>query len=578
VDGEICGASGSTDAPGAHSTCTLVAGVAGELLRRVEAQGRRAPSELHGTFAAAIHEPRDGLLTLCRDRSGVKPLYYVLAPENGVGLAFSTSLRALAGLVPRPVLSTEAVASFLANGFVMEPMTMLAGARALLPGQSLTIRLDGSVLETNSYRKPSGSARAAGAPEPAPEKSVRSRLVESVARLLPREQRYCLLLSGGVDSSTLAAVVRRDLGQPLDTFSLVFDDEELSESKYSRAVAAKLGTNHHEVLLQERQFVDALEGALESLDQPTTDALNGYSIARECQRAGFEVCFAGIGSDELFGGHSCFQRVPRAVRGLRSFHRLPAPLRNALRRLAPHVLRSGAYDMPSAGIRGKLVSLLDQQPEVLPVYVLGRRVLLPELAARLVCGETAARVNAMPPELAQYMSALVAGGTDIREQISVYEQVLYLCNQLLRDLEGVSASLSIRFRLPFVDQTLTEAVGRIRPAERFRGPLPKQLLIDSVKDILPTEAYLRPKLGFVLPIGRWLAGELSARFDVLVEDAEFVRSVGLDPQTLRLVCQDCRAAGGEIFYTRLWSVFILLDWCRRTGLRAILAPSAVHDR
>jgi asparagine synthase (glutamine-hydrolysing) len=364
----------------------------------------------------------------------------------------------------------------------------------------------------------------------------------------------------------VAALVRRDLGVQLNTFSLVFDDAHLSESKYSRAVAQKLGTQHHEVLLEERKFIDALDDALQSLDQPTTDAINGYYISRECQQAGFDVCFGGIGSDELFGGHDCFQRVPKALRGLKAYHVLPSFLRSAVRGLAPTLLRSGNYFMPSAGVRGKLVSLLEQQPEVLPVYLLSRRVLLPELAARLVRGETAERTTAVPAELAAYLDALLGSSRDIRERLSVYEQVFYLCNQLLRDLEGVSNSLGVQFRLPFVDQTLVETVSRVAPDTRFRGPLAKQLLIDSVKDILPTDAYIRPKLGFVLPIGRWLAGELATRLDVLVDDTEFVRSVGLDPELLRRVCQDCRASGGGIFYTRLWSVFVLLDWCKRTRL------------
>jgi len=559
VDGDICGLP-------ANSNGVLVEAPGEEILRRVELEGRGMAAVLHGSFAAAIYEGQPGLLTLCRDRSGAKPLYYVLRPCSGVAVAFSTSLRALAALVPRPKLSREAVASFLTNGFVMEPLTMLAGARAVLPGQSITIRKDGVVEGRASYRMPADGAHTSGRVESEPERAVRARLVESVSRQMPRSGACSLLLSGGVDSSTLAAVIRKDLDLPLHTFSLVFDDEELSESKYSRAVAQKLGTDHHEILLRERQFIDAIEGALQSLDQPTTDAINGYYISRECKLAGFDECFAGIGSDELFGGHSCFQRVPKALRGLQRLRVFPPFVRRTARRLAPHVLRSGNYYMPSAGIRGKLVAMLDQEPEVLPLYLLSRRVLLPELVARMVPGETSARIGGIPQELVEYLGAQVTGGSDIREQISVYEQVFYLCNQLLRDLEGVSTSLGVRFHLPFVDQALVETVGSVAPESRFRGPLPKQLLIDSVKDILPTDAYIRPKLGFVLPIGQWLAGELATRLDVLLDDAEFVRSVGLDPEVLRQVCQDCRASGDGTFYTRLWSVFVLLDWCRRTGL------------
>jgi len=564
--GEICDDSRAAGTPAAHSNCALEERTAESILRRVQAAGRGAAAELHGTFAAALYDGQNGLLTLCRDRSGVQPLYYVLAPAPGVAVAFSTSLRALAALQPRPRLSSEACASFLTNGYVLEPLTMLAGARALLPGQSITVRLDGSVLETRVYRRPAAAVRDGARSAADSEKAVRTRLVEIVSRQLPREGACGLLLSGGVDSSTLAAVIRRDLGRPLHTFSLVFDDKELSESKYSRAVATKLGTEHHEVLLEERQFIQALDDALQSLDQPTTDAINGYYISKECKSAGMGLCLAGIGSDELFGGHECFQRVPKALRGLRVQRALPAFLQRAVRGLVASTTGGSPYFMPSAGVKGKFVSLLDQQPDVLPVYLLSRRVLLPELVAQLVAGESAARVNSIPPELAAYLAAQVDGMRHIREELSVYEQVFYLCNQLLRDLQGVSTALGVRFRLPFVDAQLVETVGGLAPEQRFRGPLPKQLLIDSVKDILPTDAYLRPKLGFVLPIGRWLAGELALRLDALVEDEAFVRSVGLDPAMLRRVCQDCRAAGGSVFYTRLWSVFILLDWCKRSGL------------
>jgi len=540
------------------------------ILRGYAVWGADVVRRLRGMFAFAICDSARQRVLLARDRLGIKPLYYSFHPTERVRMVFASEIRALlaSGLVARR-LSPEGLSCYLLNGYVPDPLTILDGVHSLLPGWYMVVDAAGNVVEQKSY----WTRGANGAPHRSADLSAESRnlravLEEVVSQHMISDVPLGAFLSGGIDSSVLVALMTRLSPGTVQTFSLVFEEPHLSEERYSRAVARRLGTAHREVRVTEPEFLNLMDDALTAIDQPTTDAINSYVISRKCRETGLTVAIAGTGGDELFGGYTSFQRVPRALSALCAYHRLPAGVRRPLYRLLRGLLGGSRSCLPSAGIRGKMAALLDLPPDVMAVYQLSRWVLLPELCASLLDRCEPASNWGVPQPLLDVIRSATESCSDLRERISVFEQSCYLSNQLLRDTDSVSMAVSLEVRVPFLDHVLVEALSHVHPDTRFMGPRPKQLLIEAVRDILPPEAYQRPKQGFVLPLGRWLLGPLASVVARTLGDDELVLGIGLNPLAVRAVQEDCRTAGEKVFYTRIWGLFVLADWCRRYGVRA----------
>ncbi len=532
------------------------------ILKGYEAWGLGVLRRLRGMFAFALVDAKTGEILLARDHAGIKPLYYAQDPTDHVRFLFASEVRAMlaSGLVPRR-LDRESAGQFLVNGCVPDPMTIIRGVRSLLPGHYMVVEPGGAVRAHAPFESAIAPPSHASDGEPAA-RTVRRVLEEAIDQHVISDVPLGVFLSGGIDSSVLAALMARRGAEGVRTFSLVFDDPALSEEKYSRAVARRLGTEHTECRISESEFLALAEDGLGALDQPTTDGLNTYVVSRKCREAGLTVALGGTGGDELFGGYTSFERVPRALKLLTRLGKLPRPL-GGLGRRAGRMLLGRKSKLPSAGLRGKLAALLKLPPDSLLVYHLTRMVLLPETVENLI---GSAGAHALPPELTNAIRARASHHDDLLAKISVYEQMLYCSNQLLRDSDSVSMAVALELRVPLLDVGLLAAVERVAPSSRFTPGQAKGLLIEATRDILPSEAYERRKMGFVLPLGRWLAGGLRSRVEELLHDSEAVRRAGLDPDTTRHVFADCMAAGDKIYFTRPWALFVLVDWCERNGI------------
>ena len=524
---------------------------------------------LRGMFAFGLVDGRAGTILLARDRLGIKPLYYARAPRPGVGLLFASEVRGIlaSGLIPRTVCA-PAVAQYLVNGYVPDPLTLVDGVESLLPGHYAHFDATGVLMEMRRFWDPGhpssgGHCRTRGAAAAL----VRTVLEEIVEQHMISDVPLGAFLSGGIDSSALVALMTQRAPGQVETFSLVFDDPHLSEEIYSRAVARTLKTRHHECRITEAEFLGLMDDALAALDQPTTDGVNSYVVSRKCREAGLAVALAGTGGDELFGGYQTFSRVPRSLRVVRALGALRPALRRPVRRTVQRLLLGSRGYNPSAGLRAKLAALVDLPADALRVYHLMRMVLLPRVVGRLVQWDGAfSGVGRLPLPLESLVRGRAAGHSDLRAQVSIFEQMLYLSNQLLRDTDCVSMAVALEVRVPLLDHVLVETVEALPPMVRFDHRCPKRLLIDAVRDILPPAAYQRRKQGFVLPLGRWLAGPLRERVRATLADPSALAAAGLEPDSARAVVADCFAAGQRIYFTRLWGLYVLVDWCRRHGM------------
>jgi asparagine synthase (glutamine-hydrolysing) len=551
----------------------LLDGGAGVVVQALQRGAAALPHDDAGVLIA--FDPARAEWTISRGAPGLRTLYYRVDRDSTCSFAAGTQLRALLPLLAgRASLDHVAVSRYLCNGFFCEPETPITGIRSLLPRERLCAVGPNGAWRPDAAIEPDRFEVAPGAAPSAEEARarVRGQLVQAIETRTARSSDTACLLSGGVDSSAVAAVAATLLGKKVHSYTLVFEDTEINESKYASAVAQRIGTDHHEVLLTQPDFEGSLEWMLGSLDMPTTDGLNSLLITRTIAQAGHPSALVGVGSDELFGGHECMQRVPRALGVLRAFNMLPATVRRGVRSTTAKL--SGCDRdpwLPSHGLRGKFLALLDGESDPLAVYLLSRRVLLPEAVARLVPRADPQGYRSLPEGVLRRLPHDL-GGQTLPRQVSYYEQLVYLRNQLLRDLQMVDVATGVGIAAPFVDRDLVSLVASLPPGLVFGGQRPKQFLIDCVSDILPREAYERPKLGFVLPIGHWLGGLVTSHVQRLSARADLLDHLGMDASVVQTLLADCAAARGRVFYTREWSLFILLDWCARN----LFEPNGGH--
>ena len=290
--------------------------------------GENCVERLRGMFALALWDaPRQRLL-LARDPMGVKPLYY---HQSERGFLFASEVRTLlqTGLVPRKVDPTGAL-SYLAFGSVYEPWTIIEGVSAVSPGHVVTV--EKGRVESREYWSPLRPTASLGAEVPDSGVTV-ERLSEilrdAVLSHLVSDVPVGVFLSGGIDSSSLVAVLSHN-DVRANTFSLVFREEEFNEGPYSREVARRFGTEHHEIPVSLDDTLTALPAALRAMDQPTIDGINTYLVSAKARAAGVKVALTGLGADEMFAGYSNFRRVPRMESFVRRFGRLPRLARRTL--------------------------------------------------------------------------------------------------------------------------------------------------------------------------------------------------------------------------------------------------------
>ena len=515
--------------------------------------GESCVVRLGGMFAFALWDATRQRLLLARDPLGIKPLYYHQSEQMFI---FASEARTLlrTGLVPRKADSTG-VLSYLAFGSVYEPWTIVEGVRAVPPGHALTIE-NGSV-SSREYWNPlqsflhsqsesetrSGNGSATVAQLPAILRdAVLSHLVSDVP--------VGVFLSGGIDSSALVAVLSHN-GVRANTFSLVFKEEEFNEGQYSREIARRFGTEHHEIPVSQQDTLAALPEALCAMDQPTIDGINTYLVSAKTRAAGVKVALTGLGADEMFAGYSNFRRVPRMERFSRQLGRLPRLARQSVS--ASMALFAGMGDRSR-----KLAELVTTEDSAVHPYFLARMLFGAAQREGLVDAGSHDSERSLDGILRE--SIVRSSALDPVNRVSYLESHFYLRNTLLRDSDFMSMAHGLELRVPFLDRKLVEACFRIPGDEKVKGASPKALLLASLGVDLPTEILNRPKRGFTLPFERWLRAEMRQPVEAALL-GNGPSHASLNAEAVRDVWN--RFLAGETSWSRPWSLFVLARWCEQ---------------
>jgi asparagine synthase (glutamine-hydrolysing) len=532
------------------------------LLRLLSARGVDALPALRGMFAFGLWDPVSRRLLLARDTHGIKPLYVYRNPDPGAtwSLAFASELRALlsSGLVPRR-LDPAAVASVVWNGFVTGPGTAVRGVEQLSPG---------------SYHHYDGKGRRVAAcryglhdaPAPTPPttpEQLREVLARTVSEHLVSDVPLGVFLSSGVDSSAVANLAAAAAPGPLQTFTLSFETARHNESREAGAIAAAIGTQHHDILLSDGEFRQGLEAAIQTIDQPTFDGLNSMYMARAVRQAGIKVALVGTGGDELFGGYESFRQLPRLM-ALAGRPHVPSRVRGALAGVIDQVRRSGG-PVPAQTRWAKLSGMVAQSDDLLALYQLGYALFLPRFQDRLLLDGLPTLRNGLRPELADELRADISG-LDPLSALSRLEQRCFLGERLLRDSDAAAMSVSLELRLPLVDSVLTRSVEGLSTTDRYRPLGRKQILREAGLVGLDPSLFDRPKRGFVLPFDEWLKGPLRDRVDDVLRDRAACERAGLQPDVVAAVWDAFLSGSPGLYWSRVWALYVLIAWADVNGV------------
>lgn len=538
------------------------------LLRLLALRGYAAVAKLRGMFAFALWDESKRELTIARDPLGIKPLYVHRNPDTSDGrswsVLFASEVRALlaSGLLPTPKLDPDAVASVVWNGFVAGPGTAVQGIESIWPGEVQVLDARGQKKISERY----WSVPRLGHDQIGPNE-LREALAESVRLHLASDVPLGVFLSGGIDSSAVANLAQKAGAQQVNTFTLAFEESTYNEAHHARAVAEAIGTKHHEIVLREGDFFDALEPAFNSLDQPTFDGLNSYFISKAVRQAGLTVALVGTGGDELFGGYSSFRYVPRLHRWARRTGWVPAAAKVGAAKLFAGAIHGKQGTVAAQTRWAKLPEMVRSGDDLLRLYQLSYALFLPDFQAELLNGVAGRNGNrsGLPKALHERLASESAGRSPL-EAVSVLEQRLFLGERLLRDTDAASMAVSLETRLPLVDQVLLETVNRLPDSVRYQPLGRKQALRHAGLIGLDPRLFERPKSGFVMPFDTWIRRRLKDGMDQVLGDERLAAKAGLSGPTVARLWKAFKDGAPGLYWSRVWALYILLRWCDRHSI------------
>jgi len=524
------------------------------ILKAYARWGEECVLQFRGMFAFALWDAQRHRLLMARDPMGIKPLYYSQSDRQ---FAFASELRTLLQTESvHPKINQAALLNYLAFGSVYEPDTLIEGIAALPPGHLLT--WERGTVTTSRYwdLAASNSVQSQptieGARRTQLEREIHSLLDDSVRMQLVSDVPVGVFLSGGIDSSSLVAILTRGGVRP-STFSIVFREAEYSEAEHSRAVATLFKTDHHELTVSQQDALDSIPSAIAAMDQPTMDGINTYFVSQRTRAAGVKVVLSGLGGDEVFGGYGSFRDVPRMERFGEFWGNFPKGARRAV---------SGAFEFisPASDQNRKLAVLIRGNGQVVHPYFLSRTLFAPKRRAQLMRFATNDVIDRAKAPLCE--SLRQAEGLDSINRVSYLESCCYMLNTLLRDSDVMSMAHGLELRVPLIDHQLAQRVLALPGSWKLEGRTPKALLVGALNGALPDSVLQRPKRGFTLPFDLWMRDRL--RSDI--ESA--MKRVSDGPLGGLLSAQGAQDVWTEFLqggtsWSRPWALFVLQRWCEQ---------------
>lgn len=492
---------------------------------------------LNGMFAFAIHDGRDQSLFLARDRFGVKPLHYVALADGSV--AFASELK---GLLANPALrrtpDVSAIEDYFALGYVPDDSCIVAGVKKLPAASFLHLKRGHGLAAPTRWWDIDFSTRASGS-QASLEEEMRERLRAAVASRMVADVPVGAFLSGGVDSSTVVALMSEISREAVETCSIGFDQSALDETSYADLIAKRFATQHRKRTVGAGDY-SAVDRLVAAFDEPFADA-SALPTLRVCQlaRETVTVALSGDGADEAFAGYRryLFQAAEERVRAL-----IPASVRSGLfGALGRHYPKA---DWAPQFLRAKSTfqALAADGSEA---YARSVGVTAPEVRARLFSDSLQRDLQGHRAET-RYVEAMAAApARDGLDRAQYADLKIWLPGDILTKVDRTSMSVGLEAREPLLDHRLVEFAATLPANMRLRNRQGKWLMKKSMEGHLPHDILYRPKMGFVTPISAWFRGPLAGEAAALAKKSRLADSGWLRMDVLAGLAAEHKAGRAE---------------------------------
>ena len=522
------------------------------LVHLYEDDGERLVDSLRGMYGFAIWDARRERLLLGRDRLGIKPIYYWERPD---GLSFASELRSfLVDPAFEPTIADDAIAMYLSFGYVPDPHCIFRGVRKLPPGHVLTWSRDEGI-RVQRYWSPLR-----------PEISIeKAEAIEELTRLLDESVRCHLesevplgaFLSGGIDSSTVVALMARAMDRRVQTFSIGFEEPEYNEAPHAARVAAALGTDHTELIV--RPDADQLvEDVIQGFDEPFADssALPTLLVSH-LARERVTVALSGDGGDELFGGYTRYAEVAGMA---------PPPplvLRKLMRGIAL-MRRPGATGRAwmltrSSGNRGRYASTVASPLSVEEGGIAGANI--------------SRHVGSLERVLDPWFER--SGSRDFVTQMMLVDLETYLPGDILTKVDRMSMAVSLEARVPILDHHVVEFAMSLPSRLKLQNGSGKMILREAIAGLVPDSVLSKPKQGFAVPLPEWFRGPLRYRIDNLTAGHAAI-DAWTDAVAVRRITSE-HLSGRRDHGGLIWRLVVLNGWLQALHAGRLAGPQRVHE-
>ena len=509
---------------------------------------------LNGMFAFALWDAHARRLFLARDRFGIKPLYYTVLGEE---IVFGSELKAVLehpGVERR--IDVVALNEYLSFEYVPTPRTIFNGIRKLPPGHTLSFSPHGLRVERywdislgKSERRPPVSWRDY-------QTRLRQELEDAVSREMVSDVPVGVLLSGGIDSSSVAAMMRHRATSPIQSFTIAFDEKSFDESRYARLAAEKLGLDHHELTVTSTMMAELVPRLMDVIDEPFADSsiVPTYFLSRFA-REHVKVVLGGDGGDELFAGYPTLQA-----------HRLI----EQYERFVPFFLR--------AGLVPRLIDRLPVSKDNISFdfkarrFISGRGVPVASRHHRWLGSFLPQEKRSLfVPELVQddvdtyevaYEHQRRCDAQETMNQLLYLDQKLYLEGDILAKVDRASMATSLEVRVPLLNHTLAEYVAEVPHELKLRGLKSKFILKKAMEGVLPDEILKRPKKGFNVPVAHWIGTTLRELVRDQLSSEKLKREGFFEPAYVERLLRE-HEEGVRDHRKLLWTLLVFELWQER---------------
>ena len=526
-----------------------------------------------GMFALALWDRQARQLHIARDRMGEKPLYLARLSD---GWAFGSELKALHA-VPNfeAHLCRDAVSAYLAYGYVPDTKCIFQNVQKIPPGHVSSVSLAAMAPVTHPYETFGELIDAAVARRDVGQNDGLERLETTLGDVVEEQMLSDVplgcFLSGGVDSSLVAALMQSRSTQPVRTFAIGFNEARFNEAPHAAAVARHLGTEHTEFILSEQDALGVITDLPKIYDEPFADSSQIPTVLL-CRKAcnSVTVALTGDGGDEVFGGYNRHVIGPRLLARLQP---IPRGLRHSagwvISAFAPEITPENGWPRRLASRMRLPVTALDKAAKLAPH--LGDINDLPDLYQHFTRGIH------KPEDFMRYASTVTvpkpAFPVEGAEWMMATDSVTYLPGDILVKVDRAAMAASLETRAPFLDARVVTAAWELPHEMKIADGKGKQALRSILDRHVPRDLIERPKQGFAIPLDRWLRGALRQWGESLLSDEDLVDLAGLKLTAIHELWK-LHQSGNANNGTKLWTILMLLDWLRHYRHDVVRARSA----